>query len=88
MTDRMTPGQLAALRARMAVQAPPGTATAAEPPTHEDIVAMTLADAIRTRDMGAVRRHVHECEHELGPWRVSPWRLIEALAKRLAAKPG
>jgi hypothetical protein len=54
----------------------------AEPPVvlHEEVAAVRLAGHVGTGDQGAVLRFVHELEHELGPWAVNPWRLIEHMA--------
>jgi hypothetical protein len=49
---------------------------------HHKVAAGLLAQAAAAGDLGAVRRLVHECEHELGPLQVDPWRLLEALAAR------
>jgi hypothetical protein len=60
------------------VAVPPG----AEPPVvlHEEVAAVRLAGHVGAGDKGAVLRFVHELEHELGPWAVNPWRLIEHMA--------
>jgi hypothetical protein len=47
---------------------------------HEPHAALRLAGHITRGDRGAVLRCVNELEHGLGPWDVSPWRLVEHLA--------
>ena len=49
---------------------------------HERSSAIVLEQHILDGDHGAVRRFVHELEHGLSVWTVSPWRLIEHLADR------
>jgi len=50
--------------------------------THEHFAAVAIEGHIRDGDAGAVRRFVHDLEYELGPFRVSPWRVLEYLAGR------
>ena len=54
-----------------------------EPGLAEDLAARRLAAHIAEGDLGTVRRAVCEFEHETGPWRPDPWRLLEATASRL-----
>lgn len=68
------------LRPRLGVPAPDRLGSAAG--QHEHSVVLQLERHIGDGDDGAVRRFVHELEHELGPFRVSPWRLLEHLAER------
>lgn len=82
MVQRMSTDELAAVADRV-VGDPPQT----EPFRHEPIVASELVGHIRTGDRGAMLRLIHDAEHELGPWRVSPWRLLEELAT-LLMRPG
>jgi hypothetical protein len=56
---------------------------------HETSAAIALEQLIRDGDLGGVRRFLHEAEHQLGPWRPDPWRLLEHVAARaIAAPPG
>jgi hypothetical protein len=52
----------------------------------EEHAALKLAGHIAERDLGAARRFVNEVEHGLGPWDVSPWRLVEHLAEILVRR--
>jgi hypothetical protein len=49
---------------------------------HERSAVLQLEQHISDLDDGAVRRFVHELEYELGPFRVSPWRVLDHLAGR------
>jgi hypothetical protein len=62
-----------------------GVDVSSHPPAigqHEHSAAIQVEGHIRGGDAGAVRRFVHELEYQLGPFRPSPWRLIEHLADR------
>jgi hypothetical protein len=95
MAGGLTRPDLAAVDSRIPYDAPPGDQTtdvsdrivnvpagqpAAPAVTHEDIVALKLAALAQAGDSGGVRQFVHELEHELGPWRVDPWKLHVAAA--------
>jgi hypothetical protein len=64
---------------RMAVPA------ASHPPAigqHEHSSAIQIEEHFRAGDLGAIRRHIVELEHGLGPWTANPWRLLEHLCAR------
>ena len=57
-----------------------------EPSRAERITAGQITDLCAAGDVGSVRRMLHDLEHGLASWSadVDPWRLLEAIADRLA----
>jgi len=85
MTDQMTPSELAAVADRIPV-VPANPVIPPEPPAHEHLAALHLAEHIDAGDQGAVLRYVNQLEHGLGALRVNPWRLAEHMALMMAIR--
>jgi hypothetical protein len=54
---------------------------------HEQIAAARIAELCASGDAAGARKFIHELEHGLTPWEVSPWRVLDAIAATLT-KPG
>jgi hypothetical protein len=67
------------------IQSRLGVDIASHPPRvgqHERSATLRLEELVAAGDTGGVLRHVHELEHGLSVWTVSPWRMLEHLAER------